>query len=190
MDIGVFLCPKENESDGCVNISCTCFHMHPRYINGLFLPSNSNVIDNHVYHKREEICKDFKYLAFSQGDMWIPIYPPLVVTLNASEDDDESDEVENKNENEDYVEPRVKTTEEIEEEKALSNICWQAGQYFQVNNSYETPLPNFMDRRDQMHVKASKDPQEDGDFTLLKGYISDKDLSMYLTNEKQHNGGL
>ncbi|XP_017948327.2 uncharacterized protein C12orf50 homolog isoform X3 [Xenopus tropicalis] len=151
MDFCAISCPKENEPDRCVDISCTCFHMHPRYINGLFLPSTS------------------------------------IFTLNASEDDDESDKDENKNEDGDNIEPRVKTSEEIEEEKMLINIYRQAGQYYKVSYSFEIPLPNAMDRKDQMHFNASKDPQEDGDFTFSQGSMHEKELSMDLSSEKQQN---
>eukprot|EP00079_Xenopus_tropicalis_P034555 XP_017948326.1 PREDICTED: uncharacterized protein C12orf50 homolog isoform X2 [Xenopus tropicalis] len=100
--------------------------MHPRYINGLFLPSTSNIIGSLDYQEWEEKHTDFEYTAISQGDMCIPIHPFLVFTLNASEDDDESDKDENKNEDGDNIEPRVKTSEEIEEEKMLINIYRQA----------------------------------------------------------------
>ncbi|KAE8614199.1 hypothetical protein XENTR_v10008036 [Xenopus tropicalis] len=187
MDFCAISCPKENEPDRCVDISCTCFHMHPRYINGLFLPSTSNIIGSLDYQEWEEKHTDFEYTAISQGDMCIPIHPFLVFTLNASEDDDESDKDENKNEDGDNIEPRVKTSEEIEEEKMLINIYRQAGQYYKVSYSFEIPLPNAMDRKDQMHFNASKDPQEDGDFTFSQGSMHEKELSMDLSSEKQQN---
>eukprot|EP00076_Gallus_gallus_P044842 XP_025010380.1 uncharacterized protein C12orf50 homolog isoform X3 [Gallus gallus] len=66
-----------------------------------------------------------------------PIHPPVIVDLSQEEDDKEEDEEEdedNKNNISDLLE---KTAEDIEEERAIKEMCYKSGEYYRIQYPQE-----------------------------------------------------
>ncbi|XP_075456589.1 uncharacterized protein C12orf50 homolog isoform X2 [Ascaphus truei] len=115
-------CFWENQPVGCVKISCLFYHTKPRTINGLFLPPTSNIMAKADTQERVEPCPKIEDFQKKQN-VCRPIHPPLIITINLSEEDDEEEE-DNSLEN---CELRTKTSEEIEEERTIMEMCCKAG---------------------------------------------------------------
>ncbi|KFW88720.1 Uncharacterized protein C12orf50, partial [Manacus vitellinus] len=61
----------------------------------------------------------------NQENILLPIHPPLIINLSDEEDDEEDD-----GEEENCVSNlRPKTTADIEEERAIRDICYKSGKY-------------------------------------------------------------
>ncbi|XP_010130235.1 PREDICTED: uncharacterized protein C12orf50 homolog, partial [Buceros rhinoceros silvestris] len=121
-------CYWETQSAGCLRISCAFRHRKPRYINGLYLPSTNSPPRN-----QETISQ--------------PVYPSLVINLNdeEDEDDEESDE-----EEENYVSDwEPKNAAEVEELRAIKEICHKSGEYYGIQHLHE-----------QQSTKTTSSPQE------------------------------
>ncbi|KAF1398234.1 hypothetical protein FQV18_0012093, partial [Eudyptula minor novaehollandiae] len=118
-------CLWETQPVGCVRINCAFRHSKPRIINGLFLPPSNNAplqqgVQGGILHPahRQESLRNQENLLF-------PIHPPLIINLNDEDDDEEDDE-----EEENYVSEWVpKTAADIEEERAIKEICYKSGKY-------------------------------------------------------------
>ncbi|XP_019469196.1 uncharacterized protein C12orf50 homolog isoform X1 [Meleagris gallopavo] len=131
------LCFWETQPLGCVRISCIFHHSKPRNINGLFLPPSNNTVF------QQEGQEGILNSAHSQESLKIqeaflrPIHPPVVVNLSHDEDDEEEDEEEdedNKNNISDLLE---KTAEDIEEERAIKEMCYKSGEYYRIQYPQE-----------------------------------------------------
>ncbi|XP_076184695.1 uncharacterized protein C12orf50 homolog [Aptenodytes patagonicus] len=124
-------CLWETQPVGCVRISCAFRHSKPRIINGLFLPPSNNAplqqgVQGGILHPahRQESLRNQENLLF-------PIHPPLIINLNDEDDDEEDDE-----EEENYVSDWVpKTAADIEEERAIKEICYKSGKY-EISHSF------------------------------------------------------
>ncbi|XP_051473711.1 uncharacterized protein C12orf50 homolog [Apus apus] len=122
-------CVWETRPSGCLRISCSFHHSKPRYINGLFLPPSNNTplqqaVQEGTLHPaqgRESPRNQHHFL---------PIHPPVIINLN--DDDDEEDDEEEEN-CEQYVSNWVpKTAADIEEERAIKEICSKSGEYYRT----------------------------------------------------------
>ncbi|XP_054242731.1 uncharacterized protein C12orf50 homolog [Indicator indicator] len=112
-------CFWETQPQGCMRISCAFYHSKPRHINGLFLPPSNTSPRN-------------------QENTFLPSHPPLIINLSDEEDEDEEDDEEEDH----YVSPWVpKTAEDIEEEKAIKEVCRKSGEYYRIQHPSEHQSP-------------------------------------------------
>ncbi|RLW06291.1 hypothetical protein DV515_00004566, partial [Chloebia gouldiae] len=71
----------------------------------------------------------------NQDNVLVPIHPPLIINLGDEEDDEEEDE-EDDDEEDNYVSNWMsKTVIDIEEERAIRDICYKSGKY-EINHSF------------------------------------------------------
>uniref|UniRef100_A0A8C6ZED2 Chromosome 12 open reading frame 50 n=1 Tax=Nothoprocta perdicaria TaxID=30464 RepID=A0A8C6ZED2_NOTPE len=117
---------------GCVRISCVFHHSKPRNINGLFLPPSSNItLQQYAQEGTLHPACDQESLK-NQENILRPIHPPLIINVNHQEDEDEDEEEEN------YISYLLaKTAADIEEERAIKEMCYKSGKY-EIND----PLVN------------------------------------------------
>ncbi|XP_039559735.1 uncharacterized protein C12orf50 homolog [Passer montanus] len=128
-----FSCFWETEPVGCRRISCDFFHRKPRNINGLYLPPSNNVplkqdVQGGILHQahRQDSLRN-------QDNVLVPIHPPLIINLSDEEDDEEDDD-----EEDNYVSNWMsKTVIDIEEERAIRDICYKSGEYYGIQNPYK-----------------------------------------------------
>ncbi|KFO70534.1 Uncharacterized protein C12orf50, partial [Cuculus canorus] len=117
-------CFWETRPAGCLKIHCAFGHSKPRYINGLFLPPSNNA------PMSDEIQERFLHLDHHQEspqtpeNISLPIHPPLIINLNDEDDAEDEDEEEKCILN--WV---PKTAEDLEEERAIKEICYKSGKY-------------------------------------------------------------
>nr|XP_031359559.1 uncharacterized protein C12orf50 homolog [Lonchura striata domestica] len=132
-----FSCFWETEPVGCRRISCDFFHRKPRNINGLYLPPSNNTPLKqdvqggilHLAHRQDSLR--------NQDNVLVPIHPPLIINLDDEEDDEEEDE-EDDDEEDNYVSNWMpKTVIDIEEERAIRDICYKSGEYYGIQNPYK-----------------------------------------------------
>ncbi|XP_066040695.1 uncharacterized protein C12orf50 homolog isoform X2 [Chamaea fasciata] len=128
-----FSCFWETEPVGCRRISCDFFHRKPRNINGLYLPPSNNVPLKqdvqggilHPAHHQDSLR--------NQENVLVSIHPPLIINLSDEEDDEEDDD-----EDDIYISNWIpKTVLDIEEERAIRDICYKSGEYYGIQNPYK-----------------------------------------------------
>ncbi|XP_065596970.1 uncharacterized protein C12orf50 homolog [Cyrtonyx montezumae] len=122
------LCFWETKPLGCVRIDCSFQHSKPRRINGLFLPPTVNTVVQQQGQEGILISANSQELYKIQGNILIPIHPPVIVDLSNEDEDEEEDE---DNSNTISV-TREKTAEDIEEERAIKEVCYKSGEYYRV----------------------------------------------------------
>ncbi|XP_025937092.1 uncharacterized protein C12orf50 homolog [Apteryx rowi] len=128
-------CFWETQPLGCVRISCVFHHSKPRNINGLFLPPSSNTtlqqdVQEGILHPAcsQESLKN-------QENILRPIHPPLIININHQEDEEDDEEEEN------YVSYLLaKTAADIEEERAIKEMCCKSGEYYRIQSLQEHQL--------------------------------------------------
>ncbi|XP_054298041.1 uncharacterized protein C12orf50 homolog isoform X5 [Pongo pygmaeus] len=119
-------CFWETQPLGCVKISCIFYHSKPRNINGLFLPPSSNIT------LQKEIQEGIPLQTQSQEPLKLqenisrPIHHPLVLKTNFEEEE----EVDEQN---DASSLWTKTPEEIEEKRAIKEMCYKSGEYYRFH---------------------------------------------------------
>uniref|UniRef100_A0A670YEA2 Chromosome 12 open reading frame 50 n=1 Tax=Pseudonaja textilis TaxID=8673 RepID=A0A670YEA2_PSETE len=130
----IISCFWETQPLGCVRISCVFHHRKPRNINGLFLPpSNDSTLQGEV---QEGILHAAQNQDSTKGqeNTLRPIHPPLIITINLEEEEEEEQE-------EKYASYLLsKTPEDIEEEKAIKEMCYKSGEYYRIQTSQENNL--------------------------------------------------
>ncbi|XP_036920535.1 uncharacterized protein C12orf50 homolog isoform X2 [Sturnira hondurensis] len=120
-------CFWETQPLGCVKISCIFYHSKPRNINGLFLPPSSNST------LQKEIQDGTPPLTHSQEPpkpqetLSRPIRHPLVLKTNFEEEEEEGGE------QNDASSVWTKTPEEIEEKRAIKEMCYKSGEYYRIH---------------------------------------------------------
>ncbi|XP_065487694.1 uncharacterized protein C12orf50 homolog [Caloenas nicobarica] len=132
---GHIACFWEKQPSGCVRISCAFHHSKPRNINGLFLPPSNNVPLQeggqesilHAAHHQESLR--------NQESIFLPVHAPLIISLN-NDEDEEDDEEDDEKEN-DVSNWVAKTAAEIEEERAIKEICYKSGEYYRIQYPHE-----------------------------------------------------
>uniref|UniRef100_A0A7N4NTV8 Chromosome 12 open reading frame 50 n=1 Tax=Sarcophilus harrisii TaxID=9305 RepID=A0A7N4NTV8_SARHA len=125
-------CFWETQPLGCVKISCVFYHSKPRNINGLFLPPSSNVTLQKETQEGILPPAQSQEPLKPQENISRPIHPPLVITINFEEEEDEEDEDEDDKEN-NASSLWTKTPEEIEEERAIKEMCYKSGEYYRFH---------------------------------------------------------
>ncbi|XP_074798038.1 uncharacterized protein C12orf50 homolog isoform X3 [Natator depressus] len=131
-------CFWETQPLGCVRISCVFHHSKPRNINGLFLPPSSNATLQkevqegtlHPAHTQEPVK--------GQESILRPIHPPLIINISLEEEEEEEEE-------ENYASYLLtKTPADIEEEKAIKEMCYKSGEYYRIQIPQENQSAKIM----------------------------------------------
>ncbi|XP_070456188.1 uncharacterized protein C12orf50 homolog isoform X9 [Equus przewalskii] len=120
-------CFWETQPLGCVKISCIFYHSKPRNINGLFLPPSSNITLQKETQEGIPPPTQSQEALKSQENISRPIHHPLVLKTNFEEEEEEGDE------QNDASGLWTKTSEEIEEKRAIKEICYKSGDYYRFH---------------------------------------------------------
>ncbi|XP_065504454.1 uncharacterized protein C12orf50-like [Caloenas nicobarica] len=125
-------CYWEKQPSGCVRISCAFRHTKPRNINGLFLPPSNNVSLQQGGQERILHPAHHQKSLRNQENIFLPVHAPLIISLKNEVDEEDDDEKET------YVSNWVpKTAAEIEEERAIKEICYKTGEYYRIQYPHE-----------------------------------------------------
>ncbi|XP_039725264.1 uncharacterized protein C12orf50 homolog isoform X4 [Pteropus medius] len=120
-------CFWETQPLGCVKISCIFYHSKPRNINGLFLPPSSNItLQKEIQEGTPPLTQSQEPLK-PQENISRPIHHPLVLKTNFDEEEEEGDE------QNDASSLWTKTPEEIEEKRAIKEMCYKSGEYYRFH---------------------------------------------------------
>ncbi|XP_049737545.1 uncharacterized protein C12orf50 homolog [Elephas maximus indicus] len=126
-------CFWETQPLGCVKISCIFYHSKPRNINGLFLPPSSNITLQKETQEGISPPTQSQEPLKPQESISRPIHHPLVLKTNFEEEEDEEEEEEN-----DASSLWTKTPEEIEEKRAIKEMCYKSGEYYRFHTPPDT----------------------------------------------------
>ncbi|XP_075408854.1 uncharacterized protein C12orf50 homolog isoform X2 [Tenrec ecaudatus] len=126
-------CFWETQPLGCVKISCVFYHSKPRNINGLFLPPSSNVTVQKEPQEGVPPKSQSQEPLKPQENIARPIQHPLILKMNFEEEEEEEEE----DEQDDASVLWTKTPEEIEEKRAIKEMCYKSGEY------YRFPTPDI-----------------------------------------------
>ncbi|KAH0616730.1 hypothetical protein JD844_028087 [Phrynosoma platyrhinos] len=148
-------CFWETQPLGCIRISCVFHHRKPRNINGLFLPPSSDStlqkeVEEGILHpdQNQDSTK-------GQENTLRPIHPPLIITINLEEEEEEEQE-------EQYTFYLLsKTPEDIEEEKAIKEMCYKSGDGVAVPSKF-----NITER--QSEITSSLDSNSRSDLSAYE----------------------
>ncbi|XP_003927907.1 uncharacterized protein C12orf50 homolog isoform X2 [Saimiri boliviensis] len=119
-------CFWETQPLGCVKISCIFYHSKPRNINGLFLPPSSNITLQKESQEGIPLQTQNQEPLKSQENISRPIHNPLVLKTNFEEEE----EIDEQN---DASSLWTKTPEEIEEKRAIKEMCYKSGEYYRFH---------------------------------------------------------
>ncbi|EHH21056.1 hypothetical protein EGK_04035, partial [Macaca mulatta] len=119
-------CFWETQPLGCVKISCIFYHSKPRNINGLFLPPSSNITLQKESQEGIPLQTQSQEPLKPQENISRPIHHPLVLKTNFEEEE----EVDEQN---DASSLWTKTPEEIEEKRAIKEMCYKSGEYYRFH---------------------------------------------------------
>ncbi|XP_040347209.1 uncharacterized protein C12orf50 homolog isoform X3 [Herpailurus yagouaroundi] len=120
-------CFWETQPLGCVRISCIFYHSKPRNINGLFLPPSSNITPHKETREGIPPLTQSQEPLKPQENISRPIHHPLVLKTNFEEEEEEGDE------QNDASSLWTKTPEEIEEKRAIKEMCYKSGEYYRFH---------------------------------------------------------
>ncbi|XP_048358230.1 uncharacterized protein C12orf50 homolog [Sphaerodactylus townsendi] len=155
---GSISCFWETQPLGCVRVSCVFHHRKPRNINGLFLPPSSEpALQREV---QEGILHPTTNQDSTKGQETIlrPIHPPLIIIINLEDEEEEEQD-------EKYASYLLsKTPEDIEEEKAIKEMCYKSGEYYRIQTSQEHHLtknvPSVLEKELLKPMETGRDLQE------------------------------
>ncbi|XP_054974589.1 uncharacterized protein C12orf50 homolog isoform X2 [Sorex araneus] len=120
-------CFWETQPLGCVKISCIFYHSKPRNINGLFLPPSNNItLQKETQEGIPPLTQSQEPLK-TQENISRPIHHPLVLKTNF-EEEEEGEDGQN-----DASSLWTKTPEEIEEKRAIKEMCYKSGEYYRFH---------------------------------------------------------
>ncbi|KAM6214304.1 uncharacterized protein C12orf50 homolog isoform 2-T2 [Rhynchocyon petersi] len=122
-------CFWETQPLGCVKISCVFYHSKPRNINGLFLPPSSNITLQKETQEGIPPPTQSQEPLKPHESISRPLHHPLVLKTNFEEEEEEEREEEN-----DASSLWTKTPEEIEEKRAIKEMCYKSGEYYRFHN--------------------------------------------------------
>ncbi|XP_045149351.1 uncharacterized protein C12orf50 homolog isoform X2 [Echinops telfairi] len=147
-------CFWETQPLGCVKISCVFYHSKPRNINGLFLPPSSNVTVQKEPQEGVPPKSQSQEPLKPQENIARPIQHPLILKMNFEEEEEEEEE----DEQDDASVLWTKTPEEIEEKRAIKEMCYKSGEY------YRFPTPDISSAKSVAPPveKESAKPAENG----------------------------
>ncbi|XP_027630121.1 uncharacterized protein C12orf50 homolog isoform X5 [Tupaia chinensis] len=120
-------CFWETQPLGCVKISCIFYHSKPRNINGLFLPPSSNITPQKESQEGIPPPIQSQEPLKPQENISRPIHHPLVLKTNFEDEEEEEDE------QNDASSLWTKTPEEIEEKRAIKEMCYKSGEYYRFH---------------------------------------------------------
>ncbi|XP_045866500.1 uncharacterized protein C12orf50 homolog isoform X2 [Meles meles] len=120
-------CFWETQPLGCVKISCIFYHSKPRNINGLFLPPSSSITPQKETQEGIPPPTQSQEPLKPQENISRPIHHPLVLKTNFEEEEEEGDE------QNDASSLWTKTPEEIEEKRAIKEMCYKSGEYYRFH---------------------------------------------------------
>ncbi|XP_004417982.1 PREDICTED: uncharacterized protein C12orf50 homolog [Ceratotherium simum simum] len=126
-------CFWETQPLGCVKISCIFYHSKPRNINGLFLPPSSNITLQKETQEGIPAPTQSQEPPKPQENISRPIHHPLVLKTNFEEEEEEGDE------QNDASGLWTKTSEEIEEKRAIKEMCYKSGEYYRFHTPPDIP---------------------------------------------------
>ncbi|XP_038171069.1 uncharacterized protein C12orf50 homolog isoform X2 [Arvicola amphibius] len=124
-------CFWETQPLGCVKISCIFYHSKPRNINGLFLPPSSNTTLQKESQEGSPPPSQSQEPLKPMENVSRPIHNPLVLKTNFEEEEEEEEEKEE--EQNDASSLWTKTPEEIEEKRAIKEMCYKSGEYYRFH---------------------------------------------------------
>ncbi|XP_045686608.1 uncharacterized protein C12orf50 homolog isoform X2 [Phyllostomus hastatus] len=146
-------CFWETQPLGCVKISCIFYHSKPRNINGLFLPpSSNNTLQKEIQDGTPPLTHSQEPLK-PQENLSRPIRHPLVLKTNFEEEEEEGGE------QNDASSVWTKTPEEIEEKRAIKEMCYKSGEYYRLHTSPDT---SSLKSTSSMAEKELEKPLENG----------------------------
>ncbi|KAM6438092.1 uncharacterized protein C12orf50 homolog isoform 2-T2 [Liasis olivaceus] len=173
-------CFWETQPLGCVRISCVFHHRKPRNINGLFLPpSNDSTLQGEVQEGILHAAQSQESIK-GQENTLRPIHPPLIITINLEDEEEEEQE-------EKYASYLLsKTPEDIEEEKAIKEMCYKSGDGFAVPSKF-----NIIER--QTKITASLDSSSKSELSAFENgggdcYLSQRNIFVEGIQNKMFNG--
>ncbi|XP_054552129.1 uncharacterized protein C12orf50 homolog isoform X3 [Talpa occidentalis] len=136
-------CFWETQPLGCVKISCIFYHSKPRNINGLFLPPSSNITVQKETQEGIPSPTQSQEPLKPQENISRPIHHPLVLKTKFEDEEEEGEE------QNDYLALGqfnlktiypidasglwTKTPEEIEEKRAIKEMCYKSGGYYRFH---------------------------------------------------------
>ncbi|XP_017732616.1 PREDICTED: uncharacterized protein C12orf50 homolog isoform X2 [Rhinopithecus bieti] len=135
-------CFWETRPLGCVKISCIFYHSKPRNINGLFLPPSSNITLQKESQEGIPLQTQSQEPLKPQENVSRPIHHPLVLKTNFEEEeevDEQNDYLALGQFNLKNIYPIdasslwTKTPEEIEEKRAIKEMCYKSGEYYRFH---------------------------------------------------------
>ncbi|XP_049991401.1 uncharacterized protein C12orf50 homolog isoform X2 [Alexandromys fortis] len=127
-------CFWETQPLGCVKISCIFYHSKPRNINGLFLPPSSNTTLQKESQEGSPSPSQSQEPLKPMENVSRPIHNPLVLKTNFEEEEEEEVEEEQN----DASSLWTKTPEEIEEKRAIKEMCYKSGEYYRFHAPPDT----------------------------------------------------
>ncbi|XP_069483845.1 uncharacterized protein C12orf50 homolog isoform X3 [Ambystoma mexicanum] len=139
---GILPCFWENQPVGCVKINCYFHHSKPRCINGLFLPPSDNNVSKTEPQEGIVHLTITEILLKNAESISRPIHPPLIITIDLDEDEDGEHEQDAENSGDSI--PRTQTPEEIEEEKAIKEMCCKSGEIYKLHLPEEDLSTKFL----------------------------------------------
>ncbi|XP_020744704.1 uncharacterized protein C12orf50 homolog isoform X7 [Odocoileus virginianus] len=173
-------CFWETQPLGCVKISCIFYHSKPRNINGLFLPPSSSITLQKETQEGIPPPTQSQEPLKPQENISRPIHYPLVLKTNFEEEEEEEGE------QNDYLALGqfnlkkiypidasslwTKTPEEIEEKRAIKEMCYKSGEYYRVHTpsdiSSSKSIASIVEKEIEKSLESGSELQEGDGLTV------------------------
>ncbi|XP_047598174.1 uncharacterized protein C12orf50 homolog isoform X3 [Lutra lutra] len=157
-------CFWETQPLGCVKISCIFYHSKPRNINGLFLPPSSSITPQKESQEGIPPLTQSQEPLKPQENISRPIHHPLVLKTNFEEEEEEGDE------QNDASSLWTKTPEEIEEKRAIKEMCYKSGEYYRFHTppdiSSSKSIASTADKETEKPLENGSELQEGDGLTV------------------------
>ncbi|XP_044797792.1 uncharacterized protein C12orf50 homolog isoform X1 [Bubalus bubalis] len=157
-------CFWETQPLGCVKISCIFYHSKPRNINGLFLPPSSNITLQKETQEGIPPPTQSQEPLKPQENISRPIHHPLVLKTNFEEEEEEEGE------QNDASSLWTKTPEEIEEKRAIKEMCYKSGEYYRVHTpsdiSSSKSIASIVEKEIEKSLESGSELQEGDGLTV------------------------
>ncbi|XP_066221851.1 uncharacterized protein C12orf50 homolog isoform X2 [Saccopteryx leptura] len=156
-------CFWETQPLGCVKISCIFYHSKPRNINGLFLPPSSSItLQKETQEGTPPLTQSQEPLK-PQENISRPIHHPLVLKTDFEEEEEEGEQL-------NASSLWTKTPEEIEEKRAIKEMCYKSGEYYRFqtppDNSSPKSIASTTEKELEKPVENGSDLQEGDGLTV------------------------
>ncbi|XP_032153039.1 uncharacterized protein C12orf50 homolog [Sapajus apella] len=156
-------CFWETQPLGCVKISCIFYHSKPRNINGLFLPPSSNITLQKESQEGIPLQTQNQEPLKPQENISRPIHNPLVLKTNFEEEE----EIDEQN---DASSLWTKTPEEIEEKRAIKEMCYKSGEYYRFHTppdiSSSKSVAPTVEKESEKPLESGSELQEGDSLTV------------------------